>query len=254
MGGVIQFPQQVPFVDSRNRVDYRWIRCLEAMLQNLPDIGTGNVFNGSEGTYGQMTLFQGPDSAKAGAPSTGDLYFALDTGKIYFAIGTSWHLLSEALTGDVTKAVGSTVTSLASVFFTPGTYGSATQVPVLTIDSKGRVTNLWLEDVAAPPVGAAGPNGSLQFNNAGSLDGSTLIFYNPGTGGLVFSNPGPTREALSPLTTKGDIFVRNATASTRLPVGTDGLVLAADSSTATGLSYQKRLTPRQVAAFTTMRV
>lgn len=38
-------------------------------------------------------------------------------------------------------------------------------------------------------------------------------------------------------TTKGDIFVYNGSIVVRLPVGTNGQVLAADSATATGLSW-----------------
>lgn len=41
----------------------------------------------------------------------------------------------------------------------------------------------------------------------------------------------------SPLTTKGDVFVHNGTINTRLPVGANGLVLKADSTTATGLIW-----------------
>jgi len=41
----------------------------------------------------------------------------------------------------------------------------------------------------------------------------------------------------SPLTTKGDIYVRNGSADTRLPVGLDTQMLLADSSTATGLKW-----------------
>ena len=42
----------------------------------------------------------------------------------------------------------------------------------------------------------------------------------------------------SPLTTKGDIYVRNASADTRLPIGLDTQMLVADSSTATGLKWE----------------
>lgn len=41
----------------------------------------------------------------------------------------------------------------------------------------------------------------------------------------------------SPLTTKGDIFVRNATADARFPVGIDNQIIIADSAQSVGLKY-----------------
>jgi len=141
-----------------------------------------------------MTLFQGADSAKHGSPNPGDIYFALDTGRIYWAQSGTWDLLSEELVGDITKPVGSLTTTLATVFGSPGTYGSSTQTPVMTVDAKGRITNLWFEDVQA----------------AGSV---------------------------SPLITKGDIYTRSDLGDARMPVGVNGEVLKADSSTSTGLAW-----------------
>jgi len=47
----------------------------------------------------------------------------------------------------------------------------------------------------------------------------------------------------TPLTTKGDIFVRNAIGDTRLPIGLNTQVLLADSSTATGLKWGTNTAP-----------
>jgi len=50
--------------------------------------------------------------------------------------------------------------------------------------------------------------------------------------GTTLSNSLPFN---TPLTTKGDVYVRNGSADTRLPIGLDTQVLLADSTAATGL-------------------
>jgi len=56
-----------------------------------------------------------------------------------------------ALTGDVIAAgPGSVNASLAVVNTNPGTYGSSTRIPVITVDTKGRVTDLTTTAVSVP--------------------------------------------------------------------------------------------------------
>ena len=52
-----------------------------------------------------------------------------------------------ALTGDITTTAGSTATALKAVG-TAGTYGSASDIPVITTDAEGRVSNITLATAA----------------------------------------------------------------------------------------------------------
>src|SRR5262252_9183577 len=66
---------------------------------------------------------------------------------------------------------------------------------------------------------------SLQSGNVGHTPVSSPTWWQP-VGGMA-----------DPTTTKGDLITRNATASVRLGVGTNGFVLTADSAQATGLKW-----------------
>jgi len=64
------------------------------------------------------------------------------------------------LTGDVTASgSGSVVATLSNTGVTPGPYGSSSQIPVLTVDSKGRISNVTL----ATTSGGSGVSGITQL-------------------------------------------------------------------------------------------
>jgi hypothetical protein len=181
-------PVSVKVTDSQGLIDRRWLNVITSLTAAQPPAGSGFVTDGSTTTYAPMTLYQGADSDKTGLPVTGDLYYALDTGATYYAAGGGWQQFSAALTGDVSKPSNSSVTSLATVFLTPGTYGAANLTPTLTIDAKGRVTDLTFQSIVATPAPPAGTNGSIQFNNSGAIGGTSLIFYNAITGVISYAN------------------------------------------------------------------
>lgn len=87
-----------------------------------------------------------------------------------------------------------------------------------------------LSDVTAPSP-ASGEflkwNGSAWINAV-----APVISVNGQTGAAVVAIADVT-----PLTTKGDILIRNATVTTRLPIGTDTHVLTADSAVGAGVKW-----------------
>jgi hypothetical protein len=244
MSDIVQFPQQVPFVDNLGRIDFRWLRVLQQIQQAAAEGGggggstaTGNfVIDGSLASYAQMKLYQGADASKPGSPTVGSIYFALDTGKIYYASSGSWNLIDAAITGDISKPAGSTVATLATVFPGAGTFGANNLTPLITVDEKGRVINIALQEIQATAV-AGGSDGQLQFNNNGALDGAFGISYIQANQSLTFSNPSATFNNLSPLTTKGDVLVYS-TSSTRLPVGVAGQVLTVSTTSNAGVAWE----------------
>ena len=82
----------------------------------------------------------------------------------------------------------------------------------------------------SPPHSAAASY-TLTFPNDTGSNGQFL--KTNGSGVLSWGAAG----GASPLTTKGDLYTRSASADTRLPVGANGQALVADSTEATGLKY-----------------
>jgi hypothetical protein len=80
--------------------------------------------------------------------------------------------------------------------------------------------------------------GDVTGNASGTAANVTgvVALANGGTG-TAAGSAAAAFDALSPLTTKGDLVARNATVNTRIPVGVDGQVLLADSAQSMGLKW-----------------
>jgi hypothetical protein len=94
--------------------------------------------------------------------------------------------------------------------------------------------NKWNEYVIPAVIGTTsfGFKVNVPTSNAGS------IFIDEATVGAMPSiGAMPAIGGGSPLTTKGDIYARDASTDARLPVGTNGQLLSVNSATATGLEW-----------------
>jgi hypothetical protein len=149
--------------------------------------------------------------------------------------GTSGYVLStdgSGVTSWVAQSAGGagTVTSVTSANADIG-IATTTTTPVLTLNSgTGASQIVKLDSSAKLPA----------------VDGSALTSLDPthlsaavaiNKGGTGQSTKTAGFDALSPLTTKGDLISTDGTNNVRLPAGTNGYVLQADSTQSSGLKW-----------------
>lgn len=132
-------------------------------------------------------------------------------------------------------AIGNTLTPSSLIFGDTGT-NKHVSLNISGVIATQQGTGATNEEVRMTPTGLR-----YQYNNISSTiafthptTSRTITFQN-GTGTVAFLSD-ITGGSTSPLTTKGDLWAFS-TVDARLPVGADGFLLAADSSTATGLAY-----------------
>ena len=109
-----------------------------------------------------------------------------------------------------------TVFSITNTSVTASTYGSASSVPVIAFNAQGQATGVT--DTAISIAASQITSGTLGIANGGTGQTTASAAFN----------------ALSPITSTGDLIIGNGTNSaTRLPIGSNGFLLTSNGTTAT---------------------
>ena len=158
-----QIPLKLEFLGRDNKLTQPWAFYFDTLNSSLPPQGSGYVIDGTAGTTGATTIFQGPASGRGANPTANSIYIADDTGSIYTVSGGQWQEQSAALTGDVTKPAHSHITTLVNVNANVGTFGDGSNIPVITVNAKGLITGVTSVPIIAPPVIVPGKFGDTIF-------------------------------------------------------------------------------------------
>ena len=211
-------PLNREMVDRTGRITVPWSFYLQSLQKSVPaPSGTNYVTDGSSTSYAPSTLYQGLDINKSSSPNVGDIYIAVDTGIIYLSVGGHFVPVDAPLTGDVTKPAGTTETTLKTVNYSTGEWGSSTAIPVFTVDEKGRITSVGTVPITAPADAAGGPDTSVQINAGGAINGYSAFTYNTAAsrlsvpniaiaGAITFTTPATTVNNLLPGGTEGQVL------------------------------------------------
>ena len=154
-----------------------------------------------------------------------------------------------ALTGDITTTAGAVSTTLATVNSNVGAFGSATAIPVITVNAKGLVTAISTTAVSIPSgsISVTGGDITLSGNTGTAITNATLATVNTNVG--TFNNVTVNAKGLvtaasnvSYLTAEADtlatVTARGASTATMLVLSGGGSVLGSDVNGVYGLQVQ----------------
>ena len=165
----------------------------------LPTTGTLATLLGAEALSNKTINGLSFTSASAGFSITGGTSSKTLTLNDDATIsGTNTGDQTITLTGDVTgSGNGSFSTSLANSGVTAGSYGTATQVPTLTVDAKGRVTNVANTTITGvSPAGSTMASGKIFVGNASNT--AAIVDM---SGDVTINNTGVTTIGANKITT-----------------------------------------------------
>ena len=153
-------------------------------------------------------------------------------GQVLEYNGTSWAPANITGTGTVTSVgsgtglsggpiIGAGTLSLANTAATPGTYGSSTNVPVLTVDQQGRITSVsntaMATNVTSVATGTGLSGGPITSTGTISLANTAAT---PGTYGSGTSVPILTVDAQGRITSVSNTSITNQGTVTSVATGT----------------------------------
>lgn len=197
--------------------------------------GTSVAFDGSANLSFATTLANSGVTAGTYGSSSAVPVVTVDAKGRVTGVSTSAISGSLTFTGDVTGSGttgGSTTLTLANSGVTAGSYGSASAIPVITVDAKGRLTGVSTSAVSIP-------SGSLTFTGDVTGSGAT-----GSSTALTLANSGVAAGTYTKVTVdaKGRVTTGASLASGDLPTYT-GTITSSQVTTALGFTPYNSTNP-----------
>jgi hypothetical protein len=190
-----------------------WTQFIASNLVGDATINSGTITLAnsgvSSGTFGSSTLvpvIQFDSKGRAVSVSTTTISLTLNNGQIYIGNGSN-QAVGVTMVGDASITNTGTIT-LANSGVTSGTYGSATAIPIIQIDSKGRVVSASSITFSAGGGGSGTTTLEQAYNGTGSGAGRT-ISVGSGAIDMVGSNASDYTLKLSNSANGGVLSINN---------------------------------------------
>jgi hypothetical protein len=155
---------------------------------NLPTAGTLSTLAGAEDLTNKSVNGVRPSSLGTGFNLVGGtISKTLTVGNDASIIGSNTGDQTITLSGDMTgSGTGAISATLANSGVVAGDFGSASAIPIITVDTKGRITSITTQTVSSTsPAGTALTDGKIWIGNGSNAASAQSI-----TGDISLSNTG----------------------------------------------------------------